>query len=136
MAYKDRDRVYAWLDAGHGEKLTTLDRAVLVMIAERANAESGVSAPGDDEPARRWGVIPKSVDRAISRLHKLGLVDTVTRGQGQNRARYILTGEVAPPTGGPTSTPETSSSTPETSSSTPHGGSVLSKLSHHGVLTE
>ena len=55
MSYKDRDRVYAWLDAGHGKKLTTLDRAVLVMIAERANAASRVSAPGIDDPAQRWG---------------------------------------------------------------------------------
>jgi hypothetical protein len=35
--------------------LTTLDRAILVMIAERANAASGVSAPGIDDPAQRWG---------------------------------------------------------------------------------
>ena len=103
MSYSDRDRVYAWLDAGHGEKLTTLDRAVLVTIAERANATSGLSAPGIVEIARRWGVHPESAGRSISRLHRFGLVDTVTRGRGQSRARYSLTGEVAQPVGGATS---------------------------------
>jgi hypothetical protein len=72
------------------------------------------------------GVKPKSVDRAISRMHRLGLVDTVTRGQGQSRARYVLTSEVAPPTGGPTRSPETSSSSPETSSRSSDGRTVLS----------
>jgi hypothetical protein len=61
MSYKDRDRVYAWLDAGNGEKLTTLDRAVLVMIAERANTKTGVSAPGNKEPAQRWESIPTAL---------------------------------------------------------------------------
>ena len=132
MAYSDRDRVYVWLDAGHGEKLTMLDRVVLMTIAERANATSGLSAPGIDEPARRWGAKPKSVDRSIARLHALGLVDTVTRGRGQSRARYVLTGELAkvgPPTGGPTSSPETSSSSPETSSRSSDGRTVLSESS-------
>jgi hypothetical protein len=39
VTYKDRDRVIAWLDAGHGEKLSTLARIALITIAENATAK-------------------------------------------------------------------------------------------------
>jgi Helix-turn-helix domain len=142
MSYKDGDRVYAWLDAGNGEKLTTLDRAVLVMIAERANATSGRSAPGVAEIARRWGVDDRSVRRSIARLHRLGLVDTVTRGQGQRRARYSLIGELAgptgPPTGGEVAGPKRQVAGPTGPSSRTDGSSVLSKSSRSSneVMTD
>jgi hypothetical protein len=49
MSYKDRDRVIAWLDAGHGQKLTPLERIVLVTIAEYATprtAKPGLATNG------------------------------------------------------------------------------------------
>ena len=135
MAYSDRDRVYAWLDAGHGEKLTTVDRCILVTIAERANDKSGLAAPGVGELARRWGIHPESAGRSVARLHRLGLLETVSRGYGQHRARYVLAGElaklgkVAQPTGLATSPTENPSSPTENPSSPTDGLGVLSESS-------
>jgi hypothetical protein len=137
MAYSDRDRVAAWLIVGHGEKLTTLDRCILVTIAERANKASGLSAPGVDELARYWGVLSDSVIRSIRRLHRFGLLDTVARGRGQHRARYVLTGEVARPTGQASSPTEILSSPTEIASRPTGGSPVLSESSRssNGVRT-
>jgi DNA-binding IclR family transcriptional regulator len=140
MSYSDRDRVYAWLDAGHGEKLTTLDRCILVTIAERANDKSGLAAPGVGELARRWGIHPESAGRSVARLHRLGLLDTVSRGYGQHRARYMLAGElakfgkVAQPTGGLLAQPKTRLAQPKTRVAQPTGWAFY--RSPHVVLAK
>ena len=109
MAYTDRDRVIAWLAAGHGDKLTTLDRAVLVTIAQHANSGTGHSWKGVDYLATVWGVDSRSIKRSITRLHRQGHIETPERGTGQRRARYRLAGdlmntEVGGPSGPPTGT--------------------------------
>ena len=108
MTYADRDRVIAWLADGHGDKLTTLDRAVLTTIAHHANSGNGHSWKGIEYLAAVWGVDSRSVKRAITRLHRLGHIETAERGTGHRRARYRLAGELmstevgghsGPPTG-------------------------------------
>jgi Helix-turn-helix domain len=94
MAYADRDRVLAWLADGHGDKLTTLDRAVLTTIAQYVNSQTGLSWRGVDYLATVWGVDSRSIKRSIARLHQLGYLETAERGTGQRRARYRLAGEL------------------------------------------
>ncbi len=94
MTYDDRDRVIAWLADGHGDKLTTLDRAVLATIAQYANSGTGHSWRGVEYLATVWGVDVRSVKRAIARLHRLGQIETAERGIGHRRARYRLAGEL------------------------------------------
>jgi hypothetical protein len=111
MAYDDRDRVIAWLAEGHGDKLTTLDRAILTTIAHHANSHTGHSWKGVDYLAAVWGVDGRSARRSITRLHRLGYLETAERGTGQRRARYRLAGElidtqVGGHSGPPTSTEE------------------------------
>jgi hypothetical protein len=94
MTYDDRDRVIAWLADGHGAKLTTLDRAVLATIAQYVNSKTGHSWRGVEYLATVWGVDVRSVKRAITRLHRLGQIETAERGIGRRRARYRLAGEI------------------------------------------
>lgn len=94
MSYDDRDRVIAWLADGHGDKLTTLDRAVLTTIAQYVNSQTGLSWRGVDYLATVWGVDTRSIKRSITRLHQLGYLETAERGTGQRRARYRLAGEL------------------------------------------
>ena len=90
MSYQDRDRVIAWLDAGHGDKLTSLERTVLVTLAEYANSETGLAWPGHELLRIRWGMSARSARYAVARLHEFGLLETAQRGFGQRRARYRL----------------------------------------------
>jgi hypothetical protein len=94
MTYTDRDRVIAWLADGHGDKFTTLDRAVLTTIAQWANSQTGHSWKGVDYLATVWGVDGRSIKRSIARLHRLGHIETAERGIGHRRARYRLAGEL------------------------------------------
>ena len=97
MTYKDRDRVKAWLDAGHGEKLSTLARIVLVTIAEEVYGNTGLALPGHELLITRWGMSEKSVKRAIRQLCGAGLIEIAEHGYWGKRSRYRLIGELAGP---------------------------------------
>jgi hypothetical protein len=96
VTYKDRDRVVAWLDAGHGEKLSTLARIALITIAENANGKTGLAWPGHELMITRWGMSAKSVKRAIAQLSGLGLLEIAQRGAYGRRSRYRLAGDLLP----------------------------------------
>lgn len=100
VTYSDRDRVAAWLDAGHGDglKLLPIHRVVLLELAVNMNGSTGLAWPGVDRLARRYGWSLKRIESAMTELGNLGLVETVERATGQRRARYrvSLPDEVAP----------------------------------------
>jgi hypothetical protein len=98
VTYKDRDRVIAWLDAGHGEKLSTIARIALVTIAENANGKTGLAWPGHELMITRWGMSAKSVKRANAKLSDLGLLEIAQRGAWGRRSRYRLAGDLLPDT--------------------------------------
>jgi transcription elongation factor Elf1 len=91
MTYQDRDRVIAWLDAGHGDELKPIDRVVLMELATQTNGHTGLAWPGRDWFVKRWGWGGKSIEAAIVRLHKLGLIEIVERGMWRRRTRYRVT---------------------------------------------
>lgn len=103
VTYQDRDRVTKWLTEGNGEKLTLLDRVILITIAEsvdgreklpngKPNGDFRLSYPGLDYLALLWGTDIRSVKRSIARLHDAGLLNTARRGVNRRRARYRLVG--------------------------------------------
>jgi hypothetical protein len=106
MTYRDRDRVIAWLDAGRGDELKPIDRVVLMELATQTNGHTGLAWPGRDWFVKRWGWSGKSIEAAIVRLHKLGLIEIVERGMWRRRTRYRVTllPTIGPSPLGPTET--------------------------------
>jgi hypothetical protein len=97
MAYDDRDRVLAWLDAGHGEKFSTTTRIVLVTMAEKVNSRTGLAWPGHELMVTRWGISSATVKRAIAQLCSLGVLEIAEHGSYGRRSRYRLAGELIEP---------------------------------------
>jgi hypothetical protein len=94
MAYEDEKRVRAWLDAGHGRKLSMLERIVLFTVAEYVNSKTGLSWPGHERVITRWGMGKSSLKRAIAKLTGLGLLEIAEHGYHGKYSRYRLAGDL------------------------------------------
>jgi hypothetical protein len=60
-------------------------------LATQTNGHTGLAWPGRDWFVKRWGWGGKSIEAAIVRLHKLGLIEIVERGMWRRRTRYRVT---------------------------------------------
>ncbi|TQE92527.1 MAG: helix-turn-helix domain-containing protein, partial [Spiribacter salinus] len=89
-------------------RLTRAELAVLIILADMSNAETGLAWPSFDTLAQRTGIGRRTVKRVVKRLNANRLVLIVEHGNRVRSNRYRINRELLQGGGGPqTTTPTT-----------------------------
>jgi len=87
---------YAVDTCRHLENLSTLDRLVLLLVAEHARADGSNAYPSSVTLAEAAGVRDDSVRRSLARLVRTGAIAAEVRPGRPTRYRFPLSTPVAP----------------------------------------